>query len=549
MPKLTGGGAVARTLEAEGVEVAFGVVGSTLLPVYDALIDGPMRLIAPRGEDGAGHMADAYARVSGKPGVLLTTVGPGAANAVSAMGEAYNESWPLLHITTQTTTPYLDREKGVYHDGPNQRQIFQSVSGWDHRIGSVGEIPEAIHEAFVRMKTGRPRPVFLEIPADLLRAEDTVAIPAPANGSPPPVNESEVRDALPLITKARRPVIWAGGGAVKSGAGDEVRQLAERLQAPVFATNASKGIVSDDHPLAVGNLLTMSSIIEDEVLAPSDLVIAVGTRFSQRATKQWSVKMPADIIHIDIDRGEFGRNYAAKATVEGDAHAILQAMLTSLDGDGFKAAADRAAETRGIKERALQALRQKHPDEFQLLEEVRRVMPRDTIVAAQSILGHWCRFALECYAPASFLFANTYGSMGFAFHAALGAKAACPDRPVVAFCGDGGFMMGCGELATLMTYKLNMPVVIFNNAGFAILRARQVRQYQRHIGTDVENPDFMKLADSFAMKAARVKDFTEVAPRLEQALADGGPWLIEVPIEFEGYRPQSEDDRLFRPQG
>ncbi|HAT35929.1 MAG TPA: hypothetical protein DCS82_09450, partial [Rhodospirillaceae bacterium] len=315
MTKMTGGQAVVQSLEVEGAEVAYGVLGSHLMPTYDALFDSRIKLITPRNEDAAGHMADAYTRISNNPGVVLTTVGPGAGGVACAMGEAYNESWPLLHISTQILSEHMGKEKGFYHDGPAQKEMFVPVTSWRHTVTSIGEIPEAINEAYRRMRTGRPRPVFLEIPTDFLNGEADFKILPPSNVTPPPADADQIKDAVQLLKKAKRPILWVGGGAVKAGAIAEVKAMAEMLQSPVFCTNGSKGVLSEDHPLALGNLLTVSETLQNEVLSKGDVLLAVGTRFSQRATKQWTLSMPKDMIHCDIDPAEFGRNYTASVNV------------------------------------------------------------------------------------------------------------------------------------------------------------------------------------------------------------------------------------------
>lgn len=544
MAKMTGGQAVVKSLEAEGCQVAYGVLGSHLMPTYDALCDSPIRLITPRNEDSAGHMADAYARVSMNPGVVLTTVGPGAAGVACAMGEAYNESWPLLHISTQILSEHVGKEKGFYHDGPAQKEMFVPVSTWQHTVKSIGEIPEAINEAYRRMRTGRPRPVFLEIPTDFLHGEGDATILPPANVTPPAAKESEIKGAVQLLKKAKRPILWVGGGAVKAGAMAEVQAMAEMLQAPVFCTNGSKGVLSDDHPLALGNLLTVSDTLQKDVLAKGDAVLAIGTRFSQRATKQWTVPMPENIIHSDIDPAEFGKNYKPKLTVEGDARVVLHALLSALEKDGYQAAENRFEETKKHKTAAIEEMKQKQPEVFRAMQDIRAILPRDAIVASQSIMGHWTRFGFECYQPGQFLFANTFGSMGFAFHAAVGAKAAFPRRKIVAFCGDGGFMFGCGELATLQQYDLAMPVVIFANGGYSIIRQRQEARYGRHIGTVLTNPDYLKMAEAFGFYGKRVLEIEGLAPAVEQALNADKSTIIEVPLEFDGYRTSAENEQL-----
>lgn len=553
MARMNGGKALIESLYTQGVDTIFGVLGSTLLGPYDALCDRTdIRLIAPRSEDGATHMADAYARVSGKVGVSMVTVGAGAVGSIAGIGEAYAESWPVLNIVTQVPTPYLDQARGVYHECPSQLDMFRPVTGWAHRIMSVAEIPEAVHEAFRRMRTGRPRPVILEIPADIFNAEDDVKLPAPAQPVLTRADAAQIAQAAELLAKAKRPLLWAGGGAVKAGAGLELRELAELLQAPILGTNGSKGIVSEDHPLMLGNLLTMSYTIESQLLDGADAMLAVGTRFSERATrtrrknaeadvtgrsaKGWTIRLPKTLIHVDIDPEEFGKNYSPSLAVHGDAKDALKQLLAALRAKKLAPRASRVEEMTALKTAARQELLERVPEEMALMDTIRSALPRDAIISAQSIAGHWARYALEMYQPSSFLFANVFGSMGFAFHAAIGAKVACPDRPVAAFCGDGGFLFGCGEMATIAHYGLNMPVVVFNNGGYKILNNTQRRRFGRTIGTELTSPDFVKLGESFGFRALRANGAKELGPALKDALAADRPTLIEVPIEFKPYR-------------
>lgn len=553
MARMNGGKALIESLYTQGVDTIFGVLGSTLLRPYDALCDRPdIRLIAPRSEDGAAHMADAYARVSGKVGVCMVTVGAGAVGSLAGIGEAYAESWPVLAIVTQVPTPYLEQARGVYHECPHQLDMFRPVTGWAHRIMSVAEIPEAVHEAFRRMRNGRPRPVMLEIPADVFNTEDDVKLPAPAERMVIRADAAQIGEATELLANSRRPLLWAGGGAVKAGAGPELLELAELLQAPILGTNGSKGIVPEDHPLMLGNILTMSYTIESQLLDGADAMLAVGTRFSERATrsrrkdaeidvtgrsaKGWTIRLPKTLIHVDIDSAEFGKNYTPALAIHADAKDALQQLLAALRARKLAPRPSRVEEMAALKKAAREELRQRVPDEIELLETIRGALPRNAIVSAQSIAGHWARYALDMYEPSSFLFANMFGSMGFAFHAAIGAKLARPDRPVVAFCGDGGFLFGCGEMATIAHYKLNIPVVVFNNGGYKILNNTQRRRFGRTIGTELTNPDFVKFGKSFGFRALRAHGARELGPALKEALATDRPTLIEVPIEFKPYR-------------
>ena len=553
MPRMTAAKAMIETLAVNGVDTVFGVLGSTLFQAYDELYEHPqIRLITPRGEDGALHMADSYARVTNKIGVGMITVGAGAAYSVSAMGEAYAESIPVLNIVTQVPTPYLDQEKGIYHECKDQMGFFRPVTGWCHRITKPEEMAPAIEEAFRRMRSGRPRPVMLEVPADVLKMEAEVVIPPAAQGAKPAVKAQDVARAADALTAAKSPLLWAGGGAVRSGAGGELATLAEMLGAPILGTNGSRGIVSDDNPLMIDNIMTMSPIIEDEILNTADVMLALGTRFSERATrstdkkaaldvtgrsaKGWTIKIPKNLIHVDIDPAEFNHNVPAAQTVHADARDFLQKLIAELKARKYKLSEPRVERIAMIKDRAHAGLRERVPIEMQLLADLRKVLPRNGIVAAQSILGHWARYTLDMYEPGKFLFANTFGSMGYAFHAAIGAKIACPERPVVALCGDGGFMFGCGEMATIAHYKLPIVLVIFNNGGFKILQNTQKKRFGRHIGTDMTNPDFMKLGDAFGFATACIDDLAQLAPEIAAGLARDRATLIEMPIEFKPYR-------------
>jgi acetolactate synthase I/II/III large subunit len=553
MARMTGGKALVESLNVHGVDTVFGVLGSTLLPAYDALCDrSDIRLIAPRGEDGAVHMADAYARVTGKVGVAMVTVGAGAVASLSAMGEAYAESWPVLNIVTQVPTPYLGKAKGVYHECPGQLEMFKPVTGWAYRVESVADIPRAVREAFRRMRSGRPRPVALEIPADLLRNEAEIEILPPAQPDTIPVDDAAVAKAAELLASAKSPLLWAGGGVVKAGAGKELLALAELLQAPILATNGSRGIVSEDHPLMLGNVLTMAYTVETKILETADCMLALGTRFSERATrtrrkdaeadvtgrsaKGWTIRMPKTLIHADIDTTEFGMNVEPQLTIHGDAKDVILKLLAVLRAKPLPPRAPRGQEIVAVKKEARDELRERVPAEMEMMDAIRQALPKDTIVTAQSIVGHWARYVLEMYQPLSFIFANTFGSMGFAFHAAIGAKIACPERPVVAFCGDGGFMFGAGELATIAHYRLNIPIVVFNNGGYKILNNTQRKRYGRTIGTELTNPDFSKLGEAFGFRSCRANGAVELKKALEEALAADTATMIEVPIEFVPYR-------------
>jgi len=538
MTKLTGGLAVVKSLSAEGIDVAFGIPGLHNIAIYDALYDHPqIRHITTRHEQGAAYMADGYARASGKPGVCITT-GPGAYNTITAMAEAYASSSPVINIATQIPTALVGRDKGILHEGKDQLGLFRAVTGWNKRVESIKDISPTIHEAFRRIKTQRPRPIELEFPIDVLDGWDDVEILSAESYERALGDPVKVAEAADCLAKSKKPVIWAGGGVISAGASAELVRLAELLQAPVLTSGMGKTVMSSDHPLYLGTLgrswgrydSQLSKSLLSKLLEESDVMLAVGTRFSATHTIYWTLPFPDQLIQIDIDETQFGKNYRCEVGIVGDAKAVLEQLLQQL-GQGSERPS-RAAEVSAVEEAIYQRAKQRAPEEIQMLEDIRAVAGSSAIVSIDgNIASYWAGMFLKVFEPRTEMALWGFAGLGFAFPAGIGAKVACPDKPVIVLVGDGGFQFTSQELATAVQFGINVVVIIFNDNSYGMIKSMQQRWFNgRYIAVDLRNPDFIKFAESFGAAATEVSSLLEVKDALEKALSLDTSSIIVVPI-------------------
>jgi acetolactate synthase-1/2/3 large subunit len=381
------------------------------------------------------------------------------------------------------------------------------------------------------MLTGRPRPEAIEIATDMLtRRLDVEAVPWITEVSfqrPKPPAEAIAR-AADLLSRAERPVVWAGGGVNRSGAERELREVAERLGVPVVTTVQGAGAFPCDHPLSLGFRPTEPAVAE--LVAQGDALLAVGTKFAQGMTNSWSMKLPGRIVHIDIDPGEFDKNYPAAATVAGDARAALAALLEALPaGNRTPWTGDLAP----FRERVEAEMRARGDAETASLQAIRRAVPRDgVIVWDQTKPAYWASRSFPVFEPRTFLYPG-FGTLGFAFPTALGAKVAAGERPVVAVCGDGGFQYALAELATAVQFGIDVVVVMFNDGAWGILGDLQDRMFEgRRYAIELTNPDFMKLADAYGVRGQRLHGPDGLERAIRTAIDTGGVWLIEVQMAF-----------------
>ncbi len=526
--RITGGEAVVRSLAAHDVDTVFGIPGTHNLGIYDALrAMGGIRHILARHEQGAAFMADGYARASGEVGVCISTTGPAALNTLASLGTAFSDSSPVLCIASQIPAEGIGLDKGYLHECQDQLGSFAPVTKWRARADTVESIPGVMREAFAQMLSGRPRPTAVEIPCDTLDERDEVTIPAPVEANRPAPDPEQVERAARLLRAARRPVIWAGGGVITSDAGAELRRLAERLQAPIFTTVLGKGAIADDHPLSAG--ATILHPAARAFLAESDLMLAVGTRFTEEETDRWDLSLPDSLIHIDIDSEEIDRNYPATVGVVGDARAALQLINSQLQDLGRQENGSAAGIAR-LREKIWRYCQARAPEGVELVQTLRKALPRDTIIVSDlTVAAYWCRRLLDIYEPRTNIYPWGFCTLGFGLPAAIGAKVARPDRPVVVLCGDGGFLFNCQELAAAVQFDVPIITLVFNDSAYGVLKPQQMARYGQAHAVDVVNPDFVALAGAFGIDGCRVTSIEQLGPAVAKAIEADRSALIELP--------------------
>ena len=537
MPVMTGGQSVVRALQREGVEVVFGVPGAQIMRIYDGLFDArDIRVITVRHEQAAGFMADGYARTMGKPGVAMVVPGPGAYNVGAALATAYATSSPVFLLAGQVPSSSIGKDLGPLHDIHDQLEILKPVTKWNQRVLRVEDIPGAVHEAFRQMATGRPRPVEIEIPPDILGglADVEVVEPEPYLSSQP--GHGDIAEAADLLATAVRPLIWAGGGVNQSGAWDELREVAELLGAPVIVTAEGKGGFSEAHPLSVGSTsygwgATVDVVPEADVILAvgSRFAFSLGTRFASRGGADWAPQPHQKLVNINVDPGEFGKTFPASVGIAADARPGLAALAVALT-ERQRHSTWGEEELAAIRSRSRERMRAAAPQQIAMADILRSSIPEDAIVIqGLTMIAAWCSIAFPVTRPRTFITSGYMGTLGAGFPTALGAKVGNPDRTVVALVGDGGFMYTAAELATAVQYGINVVTVVFNNHAYGASKVDQESQFQgRLVGTELHNPDFAQLAESFGALGMRVGDFQGLPEAVSEAIAADRPTVIEV---------------------
>lgn len=524
MPVMTGGEALARSLYREGVRVIFGLPGVQLYHALDGLAQEPgIRFIATRHEQATAYMADGYARASGGIGTAMVVPGPGLQNASAAIGTAYSASSPVLVVAGQVQRELIGVDRGVLHEVNDQLDTIKPVTKWAHRILDPAEIPAAVHEAFYHLKTGRPRPVEIEIPPETLEDQADVDLFEPEEYPAKAPGDVDLSSAVNLISQAKNPMLFAGGGVIASNASEALTALAEYLQAPVMMTSEGKGAISDRHYLALGGMGFRGDPYSER-MAEHDLIVAVGTRnaypniFSQK------------VLQIDIDPEEIGRNYEDTVGVVGDAKHTLEGLLRALNAVSDPREG-RQEELEAAKNARLEALPKIEP-QHSFTQAIRNAVPDDgVVISGMTQIGYYSRVNYPVYEPRTYLTSSYYGNLGYAYPVALGAKVAMPEKAVVAISGDGGFMFASQEMSTAVKYGINAVAVVFNDNAYGnVLRDQVTRFDGRSIGADLHNPDFMKLADAYGVRGVRVHEADELEAALAESLTIERPSLIEVPV-------------------
>ncbi|MDF1803096.1 thiamine pyrophosphate-dependent enzyme [Thalassovita sp.] len=524
MTKLTTGEVIAKSLTANGVDTVFGIPGAHMYDFNDALArEEGIRFIHTRHEQGAGYMAYGYARSSGKAGVYTVVPGPGLLNSGAALCTAYGANTPVMCITGNIMSHLIGQGRGQLHELPDHLATLQGLTKWADRINHPTEAGETMAEAFRQMTSGRQRPVGIEAPWDVFgMAADVSDLVATAALTAPTPDPDTIAALAEMIAGAKNPLIMVGGGAWD--ATEEVRELARMLQAPVTAHRQGKGVMPEDDDLALLPPAAWNYWPE------CDLLIGIGSRLElQHFRWRW---FPEGIktVRIDIDPTEFVRLKPDLGLV-ADAAQGTRALIDALK-DKVGTRADRSAEFRALSDVAAEALTSVQPQQG-YLEVIREVLPRDGFFVEEvSQVGFTARMCFPVYEPRQYVTCGYQDNLGFGFNTALGVKVANPDKAVISVSGDGGFMFGIQELATAVQHGINVVAVVFNNSAYGNVRRDQQTVYEnRLLGADLENPDFVGLAQSFGVQAYKATMPQELKTALTEALAANAPVVIEVPVE------------------
>lgn len=526
MATMTGGQALARSLLREGVSTIFGLPGVQLDWAFDALYEERerVRVVHPRHEQATAYMADGYARTTGKVGTCMVVPGPGLLNASAALSTAYACSSPVLCVSGQIPSDLIGVGRGVLHEIPEQLRMIASVTKWAARAMQPEEIPGVVREAFRQLNTGRPRPVEIEIPPDVLQRSGDVVLLDPAAVERTVADPDLLDRAARALGRSSRPVIFVGGGVISANAGAELTLLAELLEAPVIPSNNGKGAISDRHYLA------QSPIALPDLLADADVVLAVGTRFVQPTVGLWPADINPTIIQIDVDPSEIGRNLKPALGIVGDAKLSLTELLEKVPRHSQRRDS-RRDELTALKRSCVDRLNAIQPQAV-LAEAIRAELPDDGILVSEMTqVGYWAGAGYPVYQPRTFITSGYQGTLGAGFATALGAKVGNADRPVVSISGDGGFMFSVQELSSVVRHGIGVVAVVFDDGAYGNVRRTQREAFEgRTIASDLRNPDFVKLAEAFGLRGVRAEGATALRSALHEALRADEPALIVVPV-------------------
>jgi acetolactate synthase-1/2/3 large subunit len=520
----SGGDLLARQLRTEGVDTIFGLPGDQLMAALDALVDVPeIRYIVTRHEQATTYMADGYARAGGRPGVAMVVPGVGVYNAASGLATAYACSSPVMLLAGQVSRPGIGRDLGLLHDVHDQLDVVRPITKWAARVVDADAIPAAVREGFRQMATGRPRPVEIEIPPEAFSEPASAGLLVPAAETPLRPDPAVVERAAALLRGARSPLVVAGGGVVLGDASGELREVAELLQAPVVTTREGKGAIDDRHALSVGTMWVNRRL--RPVLDSADVLLAVGTRL-----QGFGLAEHQQVVHIDVDADQIGRNHPADIAVPGDAAVTLTALAGALSGG--PARASRAAEASHMRATTQARLRAVGP-QGAMVAALRAGIPEDGILVADTTsVAYMCHMAYPVYTPRTYLSTSYMGTLGFAYPAALGARVARPDAPVVTVVGDGGFLFASNELATAVQHGISTVTVVFDDSAYGNSNRDQRERYRgRELGTVLRNPDWVRLAEAFGAQGVRVDDIGRLPEVLREACGRDGSTVIAVPMD------------------
>jgi acetolactate synthase-1/2/3 large subunit len=521
---MTGGEAVVAALRKHGVTTLFGLPGVQLDHLFNALHGTKdwLRIINARHEQGVAYMALGYAQAAGRPGVYTCVPGPGFLNTGAALSTAYAGFAPVLALIGQIASDKIGVGFGELHELPDQTAIVRGLTRWSGIALTPSEVPGLMAQAFAHLRAGHA-PVAVELPSDVLRKTTARAEPVKAATLAAPLIDTEaIRQAAKLLADAKSPLIIVGAGAVDAGA--EIKNIAERLQAPVLSHLQGCGILDSRHPLSIRRA-------EGFRLWPdADVILAIGTRLNT-PRQRWGLRSGQKVIRVDFDPAQFKHGAAPEIAIHADAREAIAALGAELEHTGGRPPS-RADEFARLKASVAAEFDKKLAPQMSYVRAIREALPDDAIVVADyTQVGYVATAALPVYKPRQMITPGYQGTLGFAYATALGAKVGCPENPVVALCGDGGFLFTANELATAVQHDIRGVAVVFNDGAYGNVRRMQEDLYgNRVVASDLNNPDFVRFAESFGAGARRAIGPKELGETLRWALTQPGPVIIEVPV-------------------
>lgn len=527
--QLTGGAAVVNQLEREGVEQVYGIPGVHTLAIYDELIDSDIDHYTTRHEQGAGFMADGYARTTDNIGVLLVITGPGLTNAATPIAQAYSDSSPVLVISSDNETTDRGQGKGLLHELKDQDGVMESMTAYSETITRVNDIPKTITAAFDYLRSHRPRAVHLQIPMDVLARSDSVTPVQPAT-TPilPEPNTDRIDDVITRLQDANQPILLIGGGA--KSAYQPLRSFVDKTRIPVVSTTAGKGVIPESHPCSLGARFRDDTVAE--FVENSDFCLAIGTELSPLDLR--GTDLPDNLIHVDIDYENIGKNQQAAEGIVADANALAESLLDRISPSTLTIS-EQTIDTVETINNELEKPSTDSSDERKIvLAALKEGTTDDTIlVFDMTKVGYLGRRLFPVDEPGKFVFPRGYGTLGFSPPAAFGAATANEERDVVAVVGDGGAMFTIQDLATAVKYDISVPVIICNDESYGVIGDHQQDEYGRTTADQIDNPDFVALARSFGATGTRIPVAdtpTDLPDELANAFSRNGPTIIDIPF-------------------
>jgi acetolactate synthase-1/2/3 large subunit len=525
----TCGEILVQQLQSYGIEIVFGIPGVHTVELYRGLPDTNLRHITPRHEQGAGFMADGYARATGKPAACFIISGPGMTNIVTAMAQAYSDSVPMLVISSVNNSHELALGQGRLHELPSQRQLVSGVSVFSHTVARPNEIDEVLARAFAVFDSARPGPVHIELPLDVITAPASSEELRPTGSRyRPGPSEMAIAEAAALLKNSERPFIVLGGGT--QDATDEARLLVDQLGARTALTVNAKGVLAPEHPLNLGSRMPQKPVLE--ALQSADVVLAIGTELGETDTLLFDdqLNLKGQVIRVDIEPEQITRNVLPSISICADAGLTMKALAAALqDMRPF----EHQAEVKALRQAADALAPPAYKKHGEILDLVAQTLPGVIIVGDSTQPVYGGNLFYDASKPRSYFNSSTgYGTLGFGLPAALGAKLALPDTPVVSLIGDGGLQFTIGELATAVELNLAVPILVWNNNGYGEIKRYMVDRDIPTIGVDIYTPDFITIARGFGCEACRVTTREEFVSALQQANSASRPTLIDIPEEF-----------------